>query len=135
MDENLYEAILSQGVMKKTYFVMAENMFIKNPNIKPVDKMVYLCLCTYAGNASNCFPSKETIANDLDISLRTVADSLKRLEDMGGILIINRLWDKKGQTSNLYILSDIDKTTGDFVKEDLDQFKELKENPLIVKSK
>lgn len=123
------------GVYRKDYFVMAENNFIKNPNYTINQKMVYLCLQTYAGASASCFPSRESISKDLKISIRTVADALKDLKKIGALLIINQITDTNRKTSNLYILAEVDKHTGMFVPESLEKYKCLSSKSIKVKGK
>jgi|GEM_PF-3014003 len=132
--KSLVESGLS-GVYKKTFFVMAENNFIKNPKYTTNQKMVYLCLCTYAGAVSSCFPSKETISKDLNLTTKTVYTILKQLEELRAIIIVNQITENNRMTSNLYILSDIDKNTGDFIPESIEKFKELSNGFVRVKGK
>lgn len=123
------------GVFKKTYFVQAENNFIKNPKYTVNQKMVYLALQTYAGAISSCFPSKSTLSKDLNLSEKTVYTVLKQLEELGAILIINQITETNRKSSNMYMLSDIDKETGDFIPKSLEQFKCLTLEPIRIKGK
>lgn len=121
------------GVYKKTYFVITENNFIRNFKYTTTQKMLYLCLQSYAGVTSSCFPSKDTIAKDLNISSKTVYTVLNQLQELGALLIINQITETNRKTSNIYILSEIDKHTGDFIPESISQFKVLTETPIRVK--
>lgn len=123
------------GVIKKTYFVQAENNFIRNPKYTVNQKMVYLALQSYAGAVTSCFPSKNTLAKDLQIGEKTVYRILKQLEGIGAILIINQISESNRKTSNMYILADIDKETGDFIPESIQQFKCLTKEPIRIKGK
>lgn len=123
------------GAYKKTYFVMAENSFIRNPKYSINQKMVYLCLQSYAGAAGSCFPSKETIAKDLDVSISTVERTLRQLQELEAVIIINQITETNRKTSNMYILCDIDKNTGDFDAESIRKFKCLAEEPIRIKGK
>lgn len=105
------------GVVKRSYFVQAENVFINNPNYTVYEKMVYLNLATYAGNKSACFPSQTSIAKDLNISRKKVNEVLKRLQELGGVYIIRQIKENGRNSSNMYFLADIDQTTGDFIPE------------------
>jgi DNA-binding transcriptional regulator YhcF (GntR family) len=120
---------------KKTYFVMAENTFIKNPKYTITQKMVYLCLQTYAGAVDSCYPSKESIAKNLSVTPKTVYTVLKQLEDIGAIIIINQITETNRKTSNLYILCDIDKDNGDFVPKSIEKFKILSKEPIRINGK
>lgn len=140
MDEKVKQikAIAESGLIgtyKKTFFVMAENNFIRNPKYTIGQKMVYLCLQSYTGSVDSCFPSKYTIAKSLNLAVNTVYKNLNELEELGAILIINQITETNRKTSNLYILADIDKSTGDFVPESINQFKPLTIEPIKVRGR
>lgn len=120
---------------KKTYFVMAENIFLRNPKYTINQKMVYLCLQSYTGAVDSCFPSKDTIAKGLNICVKSAYNTLKELEEIGAILVINQVTETNRKTSNLYILAEINKDTGDFVPESISQFKPLTMEPIKVRGK
>ncbi|WP_252249167.1 helix-turn-helix domain-containing protein, partial [Clostridium sp. VAP23] len=121
------------GAFKKTYFVQAENNFIRNSKYTVNQKMVYLCLQSYAGAVTSCFPSKSTVAKDLNLSEKTVYTILKQLEQLGAIIVINQIKENNRKTSNMYILSDINKDTGEFIPDSIKQFKCLTLEPIRVK--
>ena len=131
----LVENGLAGVYKKKTYFVMAENNFIKNPKYTMSHKMVYLCLSTYSGAVSSCFPSKSTMSKDLNTSVKTIERVLKQLQVLGAIIIVNQITENNRMTSNLYILSDIDKDTGNFIPESIEKFKELSEGSIKIQGK
>ena len=130
---SMFDEILQKGVYKKSYFVILEHAFLRNPDYTTTEKMVYLDLMGYAGQANSAFPSKSSIAKDLGISIKTVERTLISLEQKNGLLIINREWEDKSKTSNLYILADIDKDTGAFVPESIEKYKCMKEKTWVVK--
>ncbi|OSA85386.1 UNVERIFIED_ORG: hypothetical protein B2H98_18515 [Clostridium botulinum] len=123
------------GAFKKTYFVQAENNFIRNSKYTVNQKMVYLCLQSYAGAVTSCYPSKNTVAKDLNLSEKTVYTILKQLEQLGAIIVINQIKENNRKTSNMYILSDINKDTGEFIPDSIKQFKCLTLEPIRVKGK
>ncbi|MBR1811791.1 MAG: helix-turn-helix domain-containing protein [Clostridia bacterium] len=53
-----------------------------------------------------CYPSRNTIARDCNISTVTVDAALKSLSDNGYIHIAHR-YDSNGQSSNLYTVNPI----------------------------
>ena len=63
----MFDEILQKGVYKKSYFVILEHAFLRNPDYTTTEKMVYLDLMGYAGQANSAFPSKSSIAKDLGI--------------------------------------------------------------------
>lgn len=123
------------GAYKKNYFVMAENNFLRNPQYTINQKMVYLALQSYCGAVDSCFPSKDTLAKDLNVTSKTIYTVLKQLEDLGAIIIINQITESNRKSSNLYILCDIDKTNGNFIPESIENFKELSLEPVRIKGK
>lgn len=64
--------------------------------------LLYLTLRRYAMGKAECWPSRETLAWDLDLSAKTVQRLLKKLEEYGGLEIEARFTDSGRQTSNVY---------------------------------
>ena len=85
----MFDEILQKGVYKKSYFVILEHAFLRNPDYTTTEKMVYLDLMGYAGQANSAFPSKSSIAKDLGISIKTVERTLLSLEQKNGLLTWN----------------------------------------------
>lgn len=107
-------------------FVMAYHEFIRAQGFTPNEKMVFLCLKTYAGDKSKCFPGQKRIADDLGISTRTVLTVLKSLENKGALLIINQTDDdSKRKTANLYVLASFDVNSKTFNSKSLEKYKEI----------
>jgi hypothetical protein len=71
-----------------------------------------------------CLQSKGTIAESLNTGIKVISKILLELVELGGILIINQITETNRKSSNLYILAEIDKISGDFVPESISQFKE-----------
>ena len=67
-------------------------------------KAVYMYLRSRCDKEGKCFPSINTIANDLDISQSTVKRALKELESNGYIKKVARYRENKRNTSNMYFL-------------------------------
>jgi len=122
-------------VSRQSYFVIAENAFINNPEYTPVEKMVFLSLCTYAGKRNSCFPGQAGIAKNLGISLRTVNATIKSLNEKGGLLIIQQYTETNRKTVNSYFLADINQVTGKFDSSSLDPYRALAEKPILVKGR
>lgn len=133
------KALAEQGLVntykKRNYFVIAENNFIRNQKYTIKQKMIYLCLCSYTGNSGGCFPSQESIAKSLNVSIKTVYTTLNELENLGALLIIKQIKESNRRTSNLYILAEIDKDTGMFLPESIEKFKVLKNSPIKIAGK
>ncbi len=71
-------------------------------NIGQTSKHVYLYLERHGARNGKCFHSTKTIANNTNLSQRTVFRSLKELEGEGWILITRRYRANGGKTSNQY---------------------------------
>lgn len=71
----------------------------------PMDVKVYGCLALYVDwNTGYCWPSRDTIAQRLNVSLSSVKRSLKRLEQIGAIAITHRPKSEGDHDTNLYQL-------------------------------
>ena len=130
MDELQFES-----VFRKTKFIQIENNFINNPNYTTVEKLIYMSLCTYAFQKNNCYPSHSTLAENLGVSKITIIRNLKSLEDKGAIIIIKRKMQSKRKISNLYVLSEIDSNTGEFIRDSIKEFEQYKNKEVIIKGK
>ena len=96
-------------------------------------KMLFLILEGYAGVDVDCYPSKSSLSKKMGVSIKTIERLLKQLEELGALLIINRVMESHRKTSNLYILADIDLNTGKFIKSSLDVYQSLKGTTIKVK--
>lgn len=68
---------------------------------------VYLSLCRHASRDQTCFPSKKLIAEELDISERTVYSALKKLEEWNIVKVTDQSRKKDGSYNNkIYTLLD-----------------------------
>lgn len=118
------------------FFTMIYNAFIRNTDYSMYQKLIFICLKSHRGdNAFRCFPGTDLIAKELNISVRKVKTVLQELEALGGILIIKRKMESNRDTSNLYILADIDMNTGNFLSHTLDEYRYLKKTIIKVKGK
>lgn len=123
---SLEEAIkYSNGIITpRTYFVQVPNSFIRNPNLTTNEKMMYLYLWGFGGEAMNMYPSQARMERELKLSRPTIIKILKSLEEKGGLYIIQRIRkDTKEKATNLYYLCAIDNNSGDFQKGYLDIIK------------
>lgn len=118
------------------WFTLTYNSFIRNTDYSMYQKMIFICLKSHRGdNAFRCFPGTDLIAKELCISVRKVKSVLQELEALGGLLIIKRKMESNRDTSNLYILADVDIMTGKFLPHTLDEYRYLKETVMTVKGK
>ena len=83
------------------YFLIPNSIF--NFGLLPRDLSVYCCLKCHSGTDFTCFPSRKTIAGECRISLPTVDEALKTLEDKGLITVTRRYDITNGnRRSHLY---------------------------------
>jgi len=81
--------------------------FITIPNVNQLNSIsataqaLFLWLCNYADEEGVCFPSRTTLSNNLNCSVRTVDSHLTELVKAGFLQKEERYFDNK-QTSNKY---------------------------------
>jgi hypothetical protein len=63
---------------------------------------LYLTVRRYAMGKKECWPSRETLAGDMDLSAKTIQRLLKKLVEYGALEIEPRYTDSGRQTSNVY---------------------------------
>jgi predicted transcriptional regulator len=95
------------GVKKKRWIVCFENSIL-NLDLTIYEKMVFIVLCSHAKKDGPAFPSVKTIAKEASCSRTKVFEALNALEERGIITRENRIFEKRGQTSNLYEIGDIE---------------------------
>lgn len=96
---------------KRKFFRMTRAIFDDvSFELKPVDITVYAVLCMYADNNDmTAYPSVDTLAEKARCSTRTARRSLYTLEEAKYIEIRERRDTRGFQTSNQYVLLDVDK--------------------------
>jgi DNA-binding Lrp family transcriptional regulator len=94
------------GVKKKRWVVCFENTIL-DLDLSIYEKMVYIVLCSHAKKDGPAFPSVRTIAKEASCSRTKVFEALKTLEEQGIITRDHRIFEGRGQTSNLYEINDI----------------------------
>lgn len=84
----------------------ATNWAIKQRGLKPAAKLVLWHLCDRYHPDNGCFPSKETLAEDCEMSVRSVYDQITILEEAGLLKVVEQVFQKASGkfTSNSYIL-------------------------------
>lgn len=75
------------------------NEVIYNKNLSTTDKAVFCAFSTFCFNSDKCFPSQKKVADILNICVRTVQRSLKRLISEGYITI-----ERRQGSVNIYTL-------------------------------
>lgn len=83
----------------------AESTFwaLKSKTGNPYSKMILLALANYSNHLHQCFPSAKTLAEDTEMSVRSVQKWLKELEKNGFMKIENQYQEKR-QTTSLFTL-------------------------------
>ena len=115
------------------FYMLNVKFFRNTEDFSLYERLVYIDLACYAGRRKNtAFPSTATIAKNIGISKRTVFNTLKSLEEKDAILTINRVWENKAKTSNMYVLASIDLNTGKIIKDSLKPYKKFKEEVIKV---
>ena len=101
--------------------------FLSNSEIKPNEKVLYLILKGLANrNTGVAFPNKKSLGLAMGVSDRQISNILRSMIDKYMIYSVNRLWaDSRTQTSNMYIINDYDKVTGNFGVANLLKYKYL----------
>jgi hypothetical protein len=94
------------GVKKKRWVVCFEQTIL-GLDLSIYEKMVYIVLCSHAKRDGSAFPSVMTIADEASCSSK-VFEALNTLEEQGIITRESRIFPKRGQSSNLYEIEDIE---------------------------
>jgi len=84
----------------------ATNWAIKQRGLKPAAKVVLWHLCDRYHPDNGCFPSKETLAHDCEMSVRSVYDQIAILEAKGLLKVVTQAFQAASgkYSSNSYIL-------------------------------
>jgi predicted transcriptional regulator len=106
-DKNTTEERQRVGVRKKRWIVCFEHAIL-DMDLSIYEKMVYIVLCSHAKKDGPAFPCVMTIAQEASCSRTKVFEALNTLEELGIITRENRIFPKRGQSSNLYEIEDID---------------------------
>ena len=81
-----------------SFKLMAQAMDIKTGS--STTKLILLKLCDNANDQGVCWPSQDTIADQCEVTKRTVVSSIKKLEDLGLLVV-----EKKCKNGNKYIIN------------------------------
>ena len=88
-------------------FTLVDSRILERDDLDCYCKLVYVMLCKFADSEKRCFPSRSTLAELVGCSVPVVGRSIKRLEEVGAIEVINRTGPDKSLISNLYIIKDL----------------------------
>lgn len=111
----LFQRFKDKGLYYEERYVQVPYKFILSEEYTMEEKIMYQVLRAFAGIDGDIFPSKATLAKKTGMGKTKVYYTLKSLEEKGGLIIIPRHWsDNNAQTSNQYVISQIDSETGLF---------------------
>ncbi|MCB2299618.1 helix-turn-helix domain-containing protein [Clostridium tagluense] len=81
-------------------YVNINKEFLFDSNLNNTDKTLYIVLQSICwGDKDSCFPSQKTLSQAINRSIRTIQRSLKKLKQLGYILVELRIG-----TSNIYTM-------------------------------
>ena len=124
---------------RKFNFTIIENEIIDD--IERFDKndlLCYMVLCRFANNETGeCYPSYKTIAEKMRVGVSTAIKAIKSLESKGAIKIHSRKNENGGDTSNLYVIQNIndENKKASTVPPVKAENKNIKDNNIIHKNK
>jgi DNA-binding MarR family transcriptional regulator len=75
---------------KKYRFGIVSKDVLDDPQLSIQAKGLYSLLCTYANKERECFPSRNTLADQLNVSVRYIDTLIKELKTIGYIQRIGR---------------------------------------------
>jgi hypothetical protein len=79
------------------------NAILRCKELSSMAKLVWARLCEFAGEKGECYPSQETLANELGTNKRSIIRSLQELEDHGFIKRVKPTGqDKLNHKTNRY---------------------------------
>lgn len=86
---------------RETYFKLPTYIF--NEELSTTDIAVVACISSFADNyTGESYPSVKVISEKLNVSIRTVRRSIKRLKDKEIIYVENRTRSNGSNSTNLY---------------------------------
>jgi uncharacterized phage protein (TIGR02220 family) len=88
-------------------FTLTDSSILERSDLDCYAKLVYVMLCKFADSEKRCFPSRSTLAELVGCSKPIIGRSIKKLEEIGAIEVVNRTGSDKSLISNLYIIKDL----------------------------
>lgn len=82
-------------------FIKVHNNFVRSKELRPTEKIVYMCIKAYA-YTGECFPSVKRLAEDAGVCMRTVQRCIKVLCAKGLLAVERRKNANGGNATNLY---------------------------------
>ena len=89
---------------RRSRFAFVPTIWIRHPELSTTDKAVLTALATYASEDRYSYPSVRTIAEDVQLSERSVQYALRTLEEIGALKVERRTDSEGRHTSNGYWL-------------------------------
>ncbi|MEG1142214.1 MAG: helix-turn-helix domain-containing protein [Clostridia bacterium] len=78
-------------------FTPIENRLLKDTSLSCKARMLAIIISSYCHEGNECYPSQQTLANDMGMSVRSIQRYLTELKEAGIVRVIRR-----GHTSNIY---------------------------------
>ena len=89
----------------KFWFAAVDRKVLMDRKLTPTDKTVFGVLCAHADkNTRKCWPKVKTIADEANCSVRSVQNSLKKLESRGIIKRMPEFCNNKQMATHYYII-------------------------------
>jgi predicted transcriptional regulator len=91
----MVDAIIRSGeghIYVKLWVEIREHLY----QVKATDLLVFIALATHIDNEGVCFPSLRTLQRLTGFKRSTIIRSIKRLEDIGWIVYVDRGYRKGG---------------------------------------
>ena len=74
-----------------TPYLRITNERVRDPNLKPCPRQLYLVLCSYAWKSPKIVISQAKLAKDCNVTIRTIRRWTKTLEEAGYIKVYERI--------------------------------------------
>ncbi len=103
------DLILVEDELLREGFTQLPNAVLRMKGLSPGAKLVYAALLSYAWQTGSCFPGQKKIAEDLDISERSVRHYIRELKERKLLKVIRRGLGK----TNIYFLPRLSKEAQD----------------------
>lgn len=95
------EVLRVKGVMAKGFGIICKFPMVDHELSLPA-KAIYALICSYAGNGTSTFPSREKIMHHLKIGKDKCSAGIKELNDQGYLIVSKRVMPNGQFASNVY---------------------------------
>lgn len=102
------DLVIVEDELLREGFTQLPNVVLRMRGLSPGAKLVYAALLSYAWQTGSCFPGQSKIAEDLDISERSVRKYIRELKEQGLVQVIRRGFGR----TNIYFLPRLPLTDG-----------------------